>query len=131
MKGLILANPDFGTTDRVDMLIGPDVYCRTVLYGRWFGPLGSPMAIKTWFGWVLSGPTAGKSRPDQNVCCISVASCDEELRRFWEVEELHVSHQEQAAKVQCRWGPYKPMTPKHFCQDLPDNYFQDNHRMSS
>ena len=44
------------------------------------------MAIKMRFGWVLSGLTAGKRKADQNVCCLSVSSCDEELRQFWEVE---------------------------------------------
>ena len=45
LKGLPLADPDFGTPGRVDMLIGADVYCQTVLYGRRFGSSGSPMAI--------------------------------------------------------------------------------------
>ena len=86
-----MADPDFGTPGRVDMLIGADVYSRTFLYGWRFSPLGSPMAIKMRFGWVLSGPTAGKRRAEQDVCCISVASCDEELRRSWEVEDVDLN----------------------------------------
>ena len=91
LKGLTPADPNFGTPGRVDMLIGADVYCRTVLYGQWFSPSESPMAIKTWFGRVLSGPTAGRHSSNWNVCCISVASCDKELRRFWEVEDVNLN----------------------------------------
>ena len=31
LKGLTLADPDLGTPGRVNILIGPDVYCQTVL----------------------------------------------------------------------------------------------------
>ena len=52
LKGLTLADPDFGMPGKVDMLIGTDVYCQAVLHGRRFGLFGSPMAVKTRFGWV-------------------------------------------------------------------------------
>ena len=77
-----MADRDFGMPGKVDMLLGVNVYGRGVLYGRRFGPSGSPMAVKKRFGWVLSGLTLGKSKSKQIVCCVSVASCDQELRLF-------------------------------------------------
>ena len=71
LRGLTLADPSFGTPGRVDMLIGADVYGQTVLHGWWFGPSSSPIATKTRFGWVLSGPTTGKSKSGQNLCYLS------------------------------------------------------------
>ena len=80
LRGLNLADPDLGVPGRVDVLIGADVYCRTVLLGQWFSPSGSPMAIKTRFGWVLSGPTLGKCTSGQDLRCLSLTSCDEQFK---------------------------------------------------
>ena len=55
LSNLTLADPEFGVPGSVDILLGADVFSRTVLHDRRFGPSGSPSAIKTTFGWVLAG----------------------------------------------------------------------------
>ena len=49
LRGLALADPDFGTPRRVDLLLGAGVFVQTVLNGRRAGPPGSPWAIETCF----------------------------------------------------------------------------------
>ena len=71
---LELADLDFGTPCSIDILLGAEIFSRTVLYGQQFGPLGTPSAFKTTFGWVLAGTINGiKSK--------------QILRQFEEVED--------------------------------------------
>ena len=42
LSGLSLADPDFGKPGSVDILLGGDIYARTMLYGRRIGPSRSP-----------------------------------------------------------------------------------------
>ena len=54
LSNLTLTDPEFGVPGSVDILLEANVYSRTVLHGRQFGPSGSPSAIKTTFGWALA-----------------------------------------------------------------------------
>ena len=93
LSNLTLADPEFGVPGSVDILLGADVFSRTVLHGRRFGPSGSPSAIKTTFGWVLAGSVraAGiRSEQQEDNCCLAITSPDDLLRRFWEVEDYNL-----------------------------------------
>ena len=57
LSGLHLADPDYGISKSIDLLLGADVFGCVVLHGRRFGPSGTPSAFKTQFGWVLIGAT--------------------------------------------------------------------------
>ena len=50
-----LADPDFGRPGRIDLLLGVDVFVEVLRQGRRIGPLGSPSAFETEFGWVFAG----------------------------------------------------------------------------
>ena len=89
---LPLADPGFGQPGRIDILLGADIFVDVLLQGRRTRPSGSPVAIETEFGWVLSGSTDKSTSMDQvNLQAItfhtSVTSGDDILRRFWEIEE--------------------------------------------
>ena len=77
-----LGYPEFGVPGSVDNLLGADVFSRAVLHGRQFGPLGSPSAIKTTFGWVLAGSVraAGIQSQQHFNCCLVISSPDDFLR---------------------------------------------------
>ena len=60
LSGLHLADPKFGIPARIDILLGTDVFGRAVLHGRRVGPIGSPSAFQTCFGWVLFGTVIPK-----------------------------------------------------------------------
>ena len=49
LAGLDLADPDFGTPARVDVLLGADYYGEVLLRGRRWGPRGTPYAKKNVF----------------------------------------------------------------------------------
>ena len=58
------------------------MFSRLVRQGRRQGPPGSPMAIKTCFGWVLSGTVRQNGRRHRGVSCVSsVLASDENLEK--------------------------------------------------
>ena len=55
LTDLKLADPDFRTPARIDLLLGAEVFTSVLRDGRRTGPRGTPSAINTCFGWVLFG----------------------------------------------------------------------------
>ena len=89
LSGLELADPDYRTPARVDILLRGDVFSKAVLHGRRLSPTGAPCAFKTCFGWVLNSETKGQSRHSSTHVC-GVALDNDTLRRFWEIEDYHI-----------------------------------------
>ena len=88
LAGLELADPNYGTPARVDILLGADYYGEVLLRGRRWGPRGTPYAQRTCFGWVLAGPLPTKNpRPTAYTCCVAME--DDQLRKFWEIEDYN------------------------------------------
>ena len=59
------------------------------LHGRRTGPPGSPVALKTIFGWVLAGKTSSNNSCHVTSHHVSTSLTDDDiLRRFCEIEEL-------------------------------------------
>lgn len=92
ISGIPLADPAFGQPGQVDMLFGVDIFVDVLGQGRRVGPPGTPVAVETEFGWVLSGSTDKSVFPQQDSPQVTAlhtsAVCDDDvLRRFWEVEE--------------------------------------------
>ena len=88
LNHLPLADPNFGCPGRIDMLLGVDVFTEALLHGRRVGPPGTPVAFETVFGWVLAGSLSQLTPASCVTLCHSlVATGDEILRRFWEIEE--------------------------------------------
>ena len=115
LSDLHLADPYFRRPGKIDILLGVDIYANVLLYGRWNGPPGSPVTFETKFGWVLAGKTSTSNLSYCSVTShhVSVASSDEFLRRFWEVEEKPQNHS--------NLSPEERMVVKHF---------EENHRRS-
>ena len=92
LSGIRLADPDFGSPGKIDILLGVDAFSNILLHGRRYGPPGSPTALETSFGWVLSG-AVHIDRPQTQIvsCHATTLSADDLLRKFWEVEELDAS----------------------------------------
>ena len=112
--GLRLADPDFGIPGKIDVLLGVDVVSSTLLNGRRHGPLGSPSAIETSFGWVLAGTVGRGLQPTQLVSHhTSVVSGDDLLHEFWEVEELNAKRSVLTAEEQFVVNHFN----RHHCRD--------------
>ena len=92
LVGLPLADPGFGEPQRVDILLGVEVFVDILRHGRRTGPTGSPVASETDFGWVLCGGRVDKTSSSGgiNLHVMSLHAAehtDDILRKFWEMEE--------------------------------------------
>ena len=91
LRDLPLADPNYSNKQPIHVLIGADLYGSLLLNDLRQGPLGTPTAQLTIFGWVLSGPL-GKSFSDgETVLTLHCTACDDTnslLKRFWEDEGL-------------------------------------------
>ena len=93
ISNLSLADPDFGTPVRIDLLLGADIYANVLLHGRRCGPPGTPTALETRFGWVLIGIGRTQVHPHFATHAsvtsyhTATASGDDILCMFWEIEE--------------------------------------------
>ncbi|XP_059223171.1 uncharacterized protein LOC131996976 [Stomoxys calcitrans] len=86
---LPLADPKFGRSDQVDILIGGDIYPQILLGGVRQNVLGSLVAQETIFGWILTGPISDSS-PGTFTTYVSFCTAvelDRLLERFWLLEE--------------------------------------------
>ena len=95
LSGLQLADPEFDVPDRIDVLLGVDVFAEVLQQGwRNGGIPGSPTDVETTFSWVLAGrPKAIVSTNYVVTLHTSLLSADDVLHRFWEVEEHKMTNQ--------------------------------------
>ena len=71
------------------MLIGCDLLPSIMLDTRVVGPIGTPMAVHTIFGWAILGQYSGES-PKQAINVVTTVTqdpIDDVISRFWKVEE--------------------------------------------
>lgn len=90
VKDLVLADPEFGSGDPIELLLGADVYGEILRPDVRRVSSQVPVAQLTSLGWILTGRVGiEKTTPS---ACVHVASVESELlaqvRAFWEVEEL-------------------------------------------
>ena len=113
LEGLQLADPDFGTPVRVDVLLGIDIFSSALLQGRRHGGSNLPIALETCFGWVVTGNVQG-NHPQRIISHhASILSDNELLQRFWELEENN---------------PQQYMTPD---EEAVVTHFRETHRFDS
>ena len=147
LTGLELADwAEQGSRLEVDILIGADYYWDLVT-GAVSKNTGSPTAIHTKLGWVLSGPLAvGTSNPcSTNLITTHVLRVDTQvdnlgnsLRAFWELESLGIQPIEKSpdndisSNIKFRDSRYEVSLPwKPFHQPLPNNYNLSKQRLDS
>ena len=82
----------------ISLVTQTDVFVDILRHGRWTGHLGSPAALETEFGWVLSGSTSPSTLTEDQVNLHVMAlhtattTCGNDiLRKFWEIEESPVN----------------------------------------
>lgn len=91
IHGLSLADPDFMRPQKIDMLIGGDIYGSLLLPGL-RKLVGGPTAQNTSLGWILSGRVSS-SELNNKLPRIMSFNCNviDELSRFWEIEETQMA----------------------------------------
>lgn len=93
LSGLKLADPQFLSYEKIDLLLGADIFGEIILPGLIKGEKGTPMAQNTKLGWILSGVidanTANASLSAFSIQCnYAELTIDEQLEKFWKQEEV-------------------------------------------
>ena len=140
LAGIDLADASDGNESmKVDILIGSDQYWELVTGETRRGDTG-PVAIRTMFGWVLSGPTS-RHVADAAAACLVTHTLrvdglsresqvlDDRLRSFWDLESFGIIdatnavHDEFTTTVQQVEGRYEVQLPwREGHPVLHDNY---------
>ncbi|CAK1594261.1 unnamed protein product [Parnassius mnemosyne] len=91
LQELCLADPKFNVSNKIDMLLGANVFSQILMDGVKRSPNGSLIAQNTTLGWIVSGIVNESSEIDKDNNKISVmhAQINEHdiLKQFWELEE--------------------------------------------
>ena len=83
-----LADPNYHTPNRIDMLLGAEIYGQVIQEGVRKGPQGNMVAQATSFGWILSGVVDKSHQPHGNVLVMHSHVEERELmKKFWELED--------------------------------------------
>lgn len=95
-----LADPDYHTPNKINILLGAEAYGHVLKEGLIQGPPGLPVAQNTAFGWILSGKVSSTS---DTINChhVSISSQsqtddNELLKKFWEIETVIPGVQKKA-----------------------------------
>ncbi|XP_028156415.1 uncharacterized protein LOC114349998 isoform X2 [Ostrinia furnacalis] len=92
MPEMKLADPKFNVPNKIDLLLGAEVYCQILSEGLVKGPIGCPIAQNTRLGWILSGQVSESSKTELScrnvITTLHTQVVEEEfdLKRFWEIE---------------------------------------------
>lgn len=88
-SSLALADPNYCSPGRIDMVIGSDILPQILLQGLETNVAGGLIAQNTIFGWILSGPiTEQISTFATHIIETPDDSLNELLKKFWEQEEV-------------------------------------------
>ncbi|XP_065355419.1 uncharacterized protein LOC135949893 [Calliphora vicina] len=88
-QSLKLADPAYHKPNRIDIILGADVFPHCILDEKVSHPSGSPTALSTIFGWVIMGNV--NKQPEMSILIAHVhTGLDEQLQRFWEIEQCEV-----------------------------------------
>ncbi|XP_073841332.1 uncharacterized protein [Musca autumnalis] len=85
-----LADPEFYKSGPVDILLGGNLYPEILRSGVQHGVFESLVAQETIFGWIVTGPSVSRTQTCYTrVCHVTSVSLDEQLSKFWELEEIY------------------------------------------
>lgn len=93
LRTLPLADPTFGTTGKIDALIGADIWGTIIQDGIVRGSLDEPFAQATRLGWVVFGPASVDTNVVAPIQSLHINGnefdqrIEDLLRTFWEMDE--------------------------------------------
>lgn len=87
LTGLKMADPEYHTPNKIDILLGADVYGQLLQEGLRKNTCGGIIAQATALGWIVSGTVSDSKEHSSNVVVMhSVIEENEILKKFWELE---------------------------------------------
>nr|XP_029732110.1 uncharacterized protein LOC115268197 [Aedes albopictus] len=102
-----LADPDFYKPQRIDLLIGAELFYHTLRTGQIQLGVKLPVLQETVLGWVVSGPASGHPSYRQPQNCHTAIPDPEHheleqlIQRFWELEEVPTASKLSKEEEQC------------------------------
>lgn len=92
-ENIKFADPYFNKPQRVDMLIGAEIFYDLLCVGQIKSGPNVPIIQKTLFGWVVSGKYNQPADPKSNFCHLNTigdneSSLNKLVQKFWELEEV-------------------------------------------
>ncbi|XP_076298362.1 uncharacterized protein LOC143217705 [Lasioglossum baleicum] len=105
---LALADPNPASDQRIEILLGAELYGQIIRPGVHCSLTNGPIAQNTVFGWILSGPIRGANVPHPTITAhhgVTAASLEKALSRFWETE---------AVPEACSLTPQENQCEQHF-----------------
>ncbi|XP_076684121.1 uncharacterized protein LOC143377086 [Andrena cerasifolii] len=93
LTDLELADPEFASSRKVDILLGAEVYSQIIREGLRHGPPCTPVAQATTLGWILTGLVGNpdnfsKTKAAVTLQCTTDFDISEILQKFWKQEEV-------------------------------------------
>ncbi|XP_059217443.1 uncharacterized protein LOC131994669 [Stomoxys calcitrans] len=140
LNRLELADPTFFKPGSIDMLLGSDVLPSIIKSGVQKNISGNLLAQNTEFGWLVSGPLKTRAVSVFASWITSPDTLNEDIRKFWEIEEVPVSKPVSEIDAWCeefyrrtttRLPDGKYMVRLPFQQDLPSEMILGSSRRAA
>lgn len=100
LANLPLADRNPTGTAPIDLIVGADLFSEIILSGVRRGSKGQPIAQQSHFGWLVSGPFSTPPSLPREIKVFHY-SLEQEIRRFWEIEEIPHSPILSPAELRC------------------------------
>lgn len=92
LQHLQLADPTYYKPEKIDIILGADVYGDLIIPEIRKGLTGEPVAQNTTLGWIIIGKFVSTSTQQNSsrevIACFSEITVCDQLRKFWELEEV-------------------------------------------
>ncbi|XP_063368239.1 uncharacterized protein LOC134656613 [Cydia amplana] len=125
LRDLQLADPTYHQPSSIDILLGVEVYNEMIQPGLIKGIPGSPIALQTHLGWIISGKvTVGTEREREEKPFISMhlnVELNHMLKRFWELETI----EEEKHKLTAEESKVEEIYEKTTTRDEDGRYIVD------
>ncbi|XP_055386622.1 uncharacterized protein LOC129615436 [Condylostylus longicornis] len=95
-----LADPQFNSPQKVDMLLGVEMYAECVNGGQLKLGANLPILQKTVFGWMILGKVTQQNQTN-NFVGITNIQLNEQLNKFWEIEKIPEKRIMNASEKRC------------------------------
>lgn len=125
LNSIQLADPEFDTPGKIDIMIGTDHVMELLRPGLIQTPAGHPIITNTVFGWIVSGKIPCNPIPTEDIRSYHT-TVDHDLQKFWEIEEvipITTSTQEELRCIQHFESTYQRNDSGRFIVRLP---FKEN-----
>ena len=87
-KNLLLADPEFAESGKIDLLLGAGLFAEIVKEGSHKFNGKQLLLQNTELGWILTGRLMEPTTALYTRCLITMTELDEKMKAFWEMEEM-------------------------------------------